>query len=188
MNKNDLLKKINSYPYWYHKIDLGNGVVTPGLQLDALWNNLRKTRDKINYKGKRVLDICSFDGMFAFEAEKLGAKEVVATDCLYRSQENFLLCREILKSEKTKLFYNVSPYNLVDRLDVFFGEDYGKLKQFLLPESLVYVKAKVQNRYGNPDEWELKPTSMQFLADMAEKMTKQLTVKMRLFNVIFLYT
>jgi DNA polymerase-3 subunit alpha len=64
-----------------------------------------------------------------------------------------------------------------------FGEDYGKLKQFLLPESLVFVKAKVQNRYGNSDEWELKPTSMQFLADMAEKMTKQLTVKMRLFNV-----
>lgn len=130
MNKNDLLKKINSYPYWYHKIDLGNGVVTPGLELDPLWNNLRKTRNKINYKGKRVLDICSFDGMFAFEAEKLGAKEVVATDCLYRSQENFLLCREILKSEKTKLFYNVSPYNLVDRLDVFFGEDYGnKIKK-----------------------------------------------------------
>lgn len=64
-----------------------------------------------------------------------------------------------------------------------FGEDYGKLKQFLLPESLVYVKAKVQNRYGNANEWELKPTSMQFLADMAEKMTKQLTVKMRLYNV-----
>lgn len=64
-----------------------------------------------------------------------------------------------------------------------FGEDYGKLKQFLLPESLVYVKAKVQNRYGNANEWELKPTSMQFLADMAEKMTKQLTVTMRLYNV-----
>lgn len=131
MDTKEILKRVNSLPYWYHKINLGHGVVTPGLELDLLWNNLRKTRNKINYKGKRVLDICSFDGMFAFEAEKLGAKEVVATDCLYRSQENFLLCRQILKSTKTKLFYNVSPYNLVDRLDIFFGEDYGnKIKNY----------------------------------------------------------
>ena len=59
--KKNLLKRVNSSSYWYHKINLGNGVVTPGLELDLLWNNLRKTRNKINYKGKRVLDICFFD-------------------------------------------------------------------------------------------------------------------------------
>lgn len=64
-----------------------------------------------------------------------------------------------------------------------FGEDYGKFKQFLEQESLVYVKAKVQTRFQQSDNLEIKPYSMQFLVDAAEKMTKQLTVKMRLWDV-----
>jgi DNA polymerase-3 subunit alpha len=64
-----------------------------------------------------------------------------------------------------------------------FGEDYGKLKAYLEPESLVYVKAKVQNKFHSPDDWELKPYNIQFLKDAADKMTKQVTVKLRLHDV-----
>jgi DNA polymerase-3 subunit alpha len=64
-----------------------------------------------------------------------------------------------------------------------FGEDYGKLKQFLEPESLVFIRAKVQNRFHQPDAWEIKPNSIQFLSDIADKMSKQLLVKMRLWDV-----
>lgn len=122
---NDVKKELKNFSYWYHKINLGNGIVTPGLDLEPIWNNLRKVRKKINYKNKIVLDIATFDGMFAFEAEKLGAKTVVASDCLYNSLENFLFCRTILNSKKTKPFFNISPYNLSDRLDIFFQEDFS---------------------------------------------------------------
>lgn len=125
---NQLVKEINKFPYWYHKIDLGNNNITPGLNNDKIWDNIRKVRKNLSYKRKTVLDICAFDGMFSFEAEKLGASKVVATDCLYRSQENFLFCRQVLNSTKTLLYYNVSPYNLVDRLDIFFGENYDNNK------------------------------------------------------------
>lgn len=125
LNKNNLKSEIKKFSYWYHKIKLGKGIVTPGLDLDPIWNNLRKVRKKIEYKDKLVLDIATFDGMFAFEAEKLGAKTVVATDCLYNSLENFLFCRATLKSKKTKPFFNISPYNLSDRLDIFFQEDFS---------------------------------------------------------------
>jgi DNA polymerase-3 subunit alpha len=64
-----------------------------------------------------------------------------------------------------------------------FGEDYGKLKAYLEPESLVYVKAKVQNKFHSPDDWELKPYNIQFLKDAADKLTKQVTVKLRLHDV-----
>lgn len=64
-----------------------------------------------------------------------------------------------------------------------FGEEYGRMKQYLEPESLIYIKAKVQNRFNNPDEWEIRPQSIQFLSDAAEKLTKQLIVKMRLPDV-----
>lgn len=111
------------FTYWYHRIDLGHGIVTPGFDYSPLWDNIRKVRGAVDYSGKTVLDIASFDGLFAFEAEALGAKTVIATDCLYRSFRNFLFCKEVLGSECVP-YYNVSPYNLTDRLDVFLQENY----------------------------------------------------------------
>jgi DNA polymerase-3 subunit alpha len=64
-----------------------------------------------------------------------------------------------------------------------FGEDYGKLKQFLEPESLVFVKAKIQGRFGNNEELELKPYQIQYLSDVGDKLIRQLVVKMRLHDV-----
>jgi tRNA (mo5U34)-methyltransferase len=119
----------NDFTYWYHKIDLGNGITTPGFDYDPLWNNIRNVREQVDYKNKTVLDIASFDGLWAFEAEKLGAKKVVATDCFYRTFSNFLFCKEVLGS-KVVPYYNISPYNLFDRLDVFLMENYDKEKPF----------------------------------------------------------
>jgi tRNA (mo5U34)-methyltransferase len=62
---------------WYHSIDLGHGVITPGF-VDH--------RDQLPYyalpasmAGMRVLDVATFDGFWAFEFERRGA-EVVAAD------------------------------------------------------------------------------------------------------------
>jgi hypothetical protein len=41
---------------WYHRMDLGRGVVTPGFPWEALWNNTRKVRDAIDRFLKLVLD------------------------------------------------------------------------------------------------------------------------------------
>jgi tRNA (mo5U34)-methyltransferase len=66
---------------WWHSIDLGHGVVTKGFkgppeihqyELESL--RLPDLRDKT------VLDIGAWDGFFSFEAERLGAKRVVALD------------------------------------------------------------------------------------------------------------
>ncbi len=93
------------------------------MDLEPIWENIRSIRNEIDYKQKSVLDIASFDGLFAFEAEDLGASTVIATDCLYKSFRNFLFCRDVLGSNVIP-YYNVSPYNLVDRLDVYFDENY----------------------------------------------------------------
>jgi tRNA (mo5U34)-methyltransferase len=104
---------------WYHNIDLGLGVVTPGRDLFPVWDAIRETRAHVNYSGKKVLDLASFDGMWAFEAEKLGARAVVATDCNYPAFRNFLFCKEWLRSSVLP-YFNVSPYNLHERLDCCF--------------------------------------------------------------------
>jgi SAM-dependent methyltransferase len=63
-------------PAWYHTLELAPGILTPGVI------DLRKTAARIlphNLKGRRALDVGTFDGFWAFELEKRGA-EVVAID------------------------------------------------------------------------------------------------------------
>jgi tRNA (mo5U34)-methyltransferase len=114
---------------WYHSIDLGDGIVTPGgTEYEPVWANIREARRRVDYDGMTVLDLGSMEGMWAFEAAQLGAETVVATDCYYQEDhelgsplERFLLCREALNSEVIP-YYNVSPYRLWERLDLFLQE------------------------------------------------------------------
>jgi tRNA (mo5U34)-methyltransferase len=62
---------------WYHTLELPGGVVTPG------WFDLRDQVAKLPWpdvRGKRCLDLATYDGFYAFELERRGAAEVVATD------------------------------------------------------------------------------------------------------------
>lgn len=63
---------------WYHTLDLGQGIVTPGMF------DLRGVTDKYGLPerldGKRVLEVGTFDGFWSFELERRGAAEVVALD------------------------------------------------------------------------------------------------------------
>jgi tRNA (mo5U34)-methyltransferase len=63
---------------WFHTIDLGGGVVTPGL--DASPQKLETIGMPADLTGRSVLDLCSWNGFFAFEAERRGAARVMAVD------------------------------------------------------------------------------------------------------------
>lgn len=63
---------------WYHSIDLGHGIVTPGF-FDHR-PVLAEYRLPESLAGKRVLDVATFDGFWAFEFERRGAQEVVSVD------------------------------------------------------------------------------------------------------------
>ncbi len=60
--------------YWYHTIDLGDGLVTPGLY------DYRETVSRFHFpedmRGMTVLDVGSATGFFAFEFERRGARVV----------------------------------------------------------------------------------------------------------------
>jgi tRNA (mo5U34)-methyltransferase len=64
--------------WWYHSIDLGNGIVTPGYDHSAL--KLQVLGIPADLTGKSVLDVGAWDGFFSFEAERRGALDVLATD------------------------------------------------------------------------------------------------------------
>jgi tRNA (mo5U34)-methyltransferase len=63
---------------WYHTIDLGNGVVTPGLYDTP--GECARVPLPASLDGRRCLDIGTADGFWAFEMERRGAAEVVALD------------------------------------------------------------------------------------------------------------
>lgn len=63
---------------WHHKIDFGNGFITPG-NVDTQ-KKLKGLGLPEDLRSKTVLDIGAWDGFYSFEAEKRGAKRVVATD------------------------------------------------------------------------------------------------------------
>lgn len=67
---------IAANPVWYHTIELAPGITTPG------YVDMRKVASRVlpdDLRGKRVLDVGTFDGFWAFEMERRGA-EVVAAD------------------------------------------------------------------------------------------------------------
>ena len=63
---------------WYHTIDLGQGIRTPG-RFDHI-PPLHHYPMPLDLTGKRCLDVATFDGFWAFEMERRGAAEVVALD------------------------------------------------------------------------------------------------------------
>jgi tRNA (mo5U34)-methyltransferase len=73
----ELSAEVAANPVWYHTLDLGAGVVTPG------WFDLRPIAARLPWpdlKDKRCLDVGTYDGFFAFEMERRGAGEVLAMD------------------------------------------------------------------------------------------------------------
>src|SRR5712692_3071912 len=63
---------------WYHRIDLGHGIVTPGMYDPGAVLDRIGIPERLD--GRSVLDIGAYDGFFSFEAERRGASRVLATD------------------------------------------------------------------------------------------------------------
>jgi tRNA (mo5U34)-methyltransferase len=63
---------------WWHSIDLGRGIVTRGATDTK--TKIHQVAMPDDLTGWSVLDIGAWDGFFSFEAEKRGARRVVALD------------------------------------------------------------------------------------------------------------
>jgi len=61
---------------WCHSIDLGHGIVTPGLS-----NVVPLSDGELpDLAGRSVLDVGAWDGLYSFQAERAGASRIVALD------------------------------------------------------------------------------------------------------------
>ncbi len=137
-----LRSRVEAEQYWFHRIELAPGLVTPG------WSN--PEAEKLPYfglpkdmRGMRVLDVGTAEGFFAFEAERRGAEEVVAVDSFPDSVRRFNICRDALGSKANAYLCNV--YDLTPKLfgtfDMvfFFGVLYHLRHPLLALEKLLNV-------------------------------------------------
>ena len=93
MTKDELLCAANNYR-WYHQIKIAEGLSTesidPGLKL--IWDFILDAMKDVDFEDKRVLDVGCRDGLFSFEAERRGAKEIIGIDNdLSRGATEFLI-------------------------------------------------------------------------------------------------
>jgi tRNA (mo5U34)-methyltransferase len=144
---------VKRFPYWYHRIELPNGIVTPG------WAPMDPAIYRIpaDLSGKRVLDVGACDGYWTFEALKCNASQVVAIDDFSdqlgtlkdgdrRAWATFDFCRDALgydavRCQRTEMsVYDVSEARL-GRFDVvfFFGTLYHLRHPLLALDRLASV-------------------------------------------------
>ncbi len=101
MTATDLQQRVAAHR-WYHSIDLGDGVVTRGI--DDTPVRLARLQLPGSLAGRTVLDIGAWDGFFSFECERRGAARVVAADYYswhgpgWGAKAGFELAREALGS------------------------------------------------------------------------------------------
>lgn len=78
---------VASVPQWWHSIDVGRGVVTPGVKgagtpggPHAFMQAELESLALPDLHGKSVLDVGALNGYYSFAAERAGASRVVALD------------------------------------------------------------------------------------------------------------
>lgn len=157
---------------WFHSIDLGNGIITKGrtgmdhCSPEAITNRFGMPT---NLETKTVLDIGCFDGLFSFEAEKRGAKEVMSIDIYQGESENingFEYARKALKSKVQFSRDSIESYSERNKykFDVvlLFGTLYHvenpiqhlKASYSMTKEYCLIETAIAQTDYGNKSVWE----------------------------------
>ena len=205
-----LSERVNALS-WYHSIDLGNGLITPGkMSLERL----KPIADAIpqDLTGKTVLDIGAWDGYYSFLAEQRGASQVISlepntlNDPLYQqTDDGFYLAREALHSHVLRynepleaLEYNFGTFDVVFFFGIYYhlqdpikGFDIAaKLTRELLlveGDALFYPAAAMFYDFDKKDPsrtWRLtKPLITQMLYQRGFKVEEKFSLSISRINV-----
>jgi tRNA (mo5U34)-methyltransferase len=113
---------------WWHRMDLGDGVITNGPDPAEEKGKVWKLDEKL-FKGKTVLDIGTWDGYFSFLAERLGAKEVTALDI--GTKKGFDFAHKVYNSKVKFVIQNIMTST---------PEELGTFDVVLYPGVLYHMK------------------------------------------------
>lgn len=161
-----VLRQEVSQVKWFHTIDLGNGIVTPG-QYDNR-AALRILKLPSSLEGMSVLDIGAWDGFYSFEVERRGASRVLATDSFswggggWGTKAGFDLAKRALNSKVEEMeidVMDISPSNVgVFDVALFLGVLYHLRHPLMALERVASVTKKLLVVETHLDKiWEKRP-------------------------------
>lgn len=83
------------------------------------------------------------------------------------------------KNGNNFMIFSIEDYN--GNIEVaLFNQDYVQFERDIDVDRFVYVRAKVQTRWGSTDQWELKPVKIELLSEVREKMSKEMQIQIDL--------
>lgn len=121
-NMTEEQKKLADSMFWWHRIRLSDDYVTPGMCPHGTGDDV-ETRFGLpkNMSGQKVLDIGTWDGLFAFESQKRGAKFTVGIDIYQKcagqhsqmldANEPFKFAKKTLNSKVEFNFDSLESYH-----------------------------------------------------------------------------
>jgi tRNA (mo5U34)-methyltransferase len=110
----ELIKRVDSLP-WFHQLDLGDGIITPGLTSLEVLRASAEAFFNMPLSGKSVLDIGCFDGFYSYEALRRGAAYVLAADhFMWHSNPR---CRQAFELARSRIAADLPDID-IDVLDM----------------------------------------------------------------------
>ncbi len=86
------------------------------------------------------------------------------------------------KNGKPFVIFTIEDYSGAQEF-ALFGEDYIKFNQYIEIDRFLYLKGKIAPRWNQPENWEFKIGSMQLLAEIRKKLSKELKITVDLAAV-----
>lgn len=168
----------------------GGGFSTPKIPQAEAWGQM----DKLRYEKEVVGIYISGHPLDEYELElknfcnasldKLFDKDEKG-QMLYANRDVFVA--GIVTSVQERYSKNGNPFCIFKLEDYnsslemsLFGNDYINLGRFVAPDRFLYIKGKVQARWGSQDNWEFKPIHIQLLPEVREKLCKEIYVQLDL--------
>ena len=149
MNIDELKEEVSKIK-WFHSIDFGNGIVTPGQCKNNMMMEILGMPEDLS--GLTVLDIGAWDGYYSFEAERRSAKSVLAIDHFcwngegWGTKAGFDLARKAFNSRVEDMeidMLDISP-EITGQFDLvlFMGVLYHMIHPMLVLEKIYSVTKK----------------------------------------------
>jgi DNA polymerase III subunit alpha len=160
----------------------------PKFQPSTPWSELEKLRNEKEVVGFYVsghpLDsfrveidtFCTVDISQLSDLTKLRGKELAFAGIVTAANHR------TTKTGKPFGILNIEDYSGTVEL-ALFSEDYLKFKPYLAQEYYLFIKAKIQSRFNDPNNLEIKVSSMKMLPDIGNEFAKSLTLSLNLEEI-----
>lgn len=66
---------------------------------------------------------------------------------------------------------------------MLFGQDYVNFSKFLTMGLFLFIRGKLQNKWGREGDWDFKPISMELLSELRNKMFKEIKINLGLHQI-----